>query len=218
MLTKVLIADHHKIFREALIDLLQKQPDLKVIGEADNGQQAVKLTNELMPDIIIMEVAMPNLNGIEATRQITSAHAKIKILVLSMLSDKKIMTQMLEAGASGYILKDCSFKELIDAMQTILSGQTFLTPDVMEMFIQDYKYHLSIHQNLTHIPSLSPREREVLQLLAEGNKTREIAVNLCISMKTVETHRKQIMDKLNIHSIANLTKFAIREGMTELEI
>jgi DNA-binding NarL/FixJ family response regulator len=212
---RILIADDHKIFREGLRTLLQSRSDIQVVGEADNGRAVVSLAVQLEPDIVIMDVAMPDLNGIEATRQITSTRADAKVLALSMHSDSRFVTRMLQAGAQGYLLKDCAFEELALAIDTIAMEGVYLSPGVTGVVVRDYMQHLSAAESSATV--LSPREREVLQLVAEGLTTKDIAGKLHISVKTVETHRKQIMDKLEIRSVAELTKYAVREGLTSLE-
>jgi DNA-binding NarL/FixJ family response regulator len=212
---RILIADDHKIFREGLRTLLQSRSDIQVIGEADNGRTVVSLAIQLEPDIVIMDVAMPDLNGIEATRQITSTRADARVLALSMHSDSRFVTRMLQAGAQGYLLKDCAFEELALAIDTIAMDGVYLSPGVTGVVVRDYMQHLSTAESSATV--LSPREREVLQLVAEGLTTKDIAGKLHISVKTVETHRKQIMDKLEIRSVAELTKYAVREGLTSLE-
>jgi DNA-binding NarL/FixJ family response regulator len=213
---RILIADDHKIFREGLRTLLQNRGDIEVIGEADNGRTVVALAAELRPDVIIMDVAMPDLNGIEATRQISGGRVAGKVLALSMHSDSRFVTRMLQAGAQGYLLKDCAFEELALAIDTIVSDGVYLSPGVTGVVVRDYVQHLA--EGDAGIAALSPREREVLQLVAEGLTTKDIAGELHISVKTVETHRKQIMDKLEIRSVAELTKYAVREGLTSLDV
>jgi DNA-binding NarL/FixJ family response regulator len=213
---RILIADDHKIFREGLRTLLQNRGDIEVIGEAENGRTVVALAAELRPDVIIMDVAMPDLNGIEATRQISGGRVAGKVLALSMHSDSRFVTRMLQAGAQGYLLKDCAFEELALAIDTIVSDGVYLSPGVTGVVVRDYVQHLA--EGDAGIAALSPREREVLQLVAEGLTTKDIAGKLHISVKTVETHRKQIMDKLEIRSVAELTKYAVREGLTSLDV
>jgi DNA-binding NarL/FixJ family response regulator len=213
---RILIADDHKIFREGLRTLLQNRGDIEVIGEADNGRTVVALAAERRPDVIIMDVAMPDLNGIEATRQISGGRVAGKVLALSMHSDSRFVTRMLQAGAQGYLLKDCAFEELALAIDTIVSDGVYLSPGVTGVVVRDYVQHLA--EGDAGIAALSPREREVLQLVAEGLTTKDIAGKLHISVKTVETHRKQIMDKLEIRSVAELTKYAVREGLTSLDV
>ena len=213
---KILLADDHKILREGLRILLENQPDMKVVGEAENGRTAVRLAKKLRPDIVIMDVTMSDLNGIEATLQIIAQAPGVKVLALSMHSDRRFAARMLGAGASGYLLKDCAFEELSLAILTVAKNHTYLSPAVADLIIKDYKDYLKVTQSGGAM-ALSPREREILQAFAEGKTTSQIADLLHISVKTVETHRKKIMDKLNLHSIAELTKFAIREGISPLE-
>jgi DNA-binding NarL/FixJ family response regulator len=196
MSTKVLIADDHQIMREGLRAMLEKEYDLTVVGEADNGRMTLRLARELAPDVIIMDVAMPDLNGIEATRQIIAELPSVKIIALSMHDDRRFVLNMLKAGAAGYMLKDCAFKDLAKAIRAVRANKTYLSDESSAFQL------------------LSPREREVLQLIAEGKTSPKIAELLHISVKTVETHRQQIMVKLKIKSIAELTKYAIREGLT----
>lgn len=212
---RILIADDHKIVREGLRNLIEKRPEMEVIGEAEDGRTAVKLAKELLPDIIIMDVAMPEMNGIEATRQIITGAPHVKIIALSMHSDRRFIVEVLKEGASGYLLKDCAFEELVNAINAILTNRIYLSPRIADIVIKEYvnlfpRVEVSVYSALTH------REREVLQLLAEGKSTKDIASRLNVSVKTVETHRQQIMDRLGIHSVAELTKYAIREGMTSL--
>ena len=216
MPVRIILADDHNIVRQGLRSLIEKELGMDVVGEADNGRRTVQLARELHPDLIIMDVSMPDLNGIEATRQITAELPEIKVLALSMHSDKRFVAGILKAGASGYLLKDCAFDEMAGAIRAVFSGGTYLSPGVAGAVIQDYvrRLHESEYSTTT---LLTPREREVLQLLAEGNGTREIALRLHVSVKTVETHRRQVMEKLDIHSVAALTKYAIREGLTSLE-
>jgi DNA-binding NarL/FixJ family response regulator len=213
MSIKVLIADDHQIMREGLRALLEKEIDIQVLGEAEDGRMIQRMARELHPDVIIMDVAMPDLNGIEATRQIVAELPGIKIIALSMHDDRRFVLNMLKAGAAGYMLKDCAFKELAKAIRVVMSHKTFLSPEVADIVVKDY---LSTTQptESSVFNLLSPREREVLQLLAEGKTSALIGERLHITVKTVETHRQQIMVKLNIRSVAELTKYAIREGLT----
>jgi len=213
---RILIADDHKIVREGLRALIEKHENMEVVAEAETGLDAVRLTQRLAPDVVIMDLGMPQMNGIEATREITSGNEKIKVVALSMHSDKRFVLQMLKAGASAYLLKDSAFEELITAIKTVMSHQSFLSPKITDVVLKEYlqtvsRGDASVFSVLTH------REREVLQMLAEGRSTKEIAASLGVSVKTIETHRQQIMDKLKIRSVAELTKYAIREGLTSLE-
>jgi len=216
MTIRILLADDHKIVREGLRTLIGKQPGLEVVGEANSGRMALNLARELKPDMVIMDITMPDLNGIEATRQIHSEIPGVKVIALSMHSDKRLVAGILMAGASGYLLKeDCDSVELARAIQAVASNQTYLSPKIGEVVIKDYVRHLSITTS-SPFSILTPREREVLQFLAEGKSTKEIASSLHLSVKTIETHRNKIMEKLDIHSIAELTKYAIRERLTPL--
>lgn len=215
MALKILLADDHKIVRDGLRNLLEKQADIVVAGEAEDGREALQMTRKLSPDVVIMDIAMPDLNGIEATRLILSENHDVKIVVLSMHSDKRYVSEMLKAGASAYLLKDCAFEELITAIRTIMKGKIYLSPGISEVLIEDY-FKKGQKTDSSVFSLLSDREREVLQLMAEGRTSKEIAAHLYVSIKTVETHRTNIMSKLDIHNIAELTKYAIREGLTSL--
>lgn len=215
MSIRILLADDHKIVRDGLCSLLEKEEGMEVIAEADTGRAAVRLAAELAPEVVLMDIAMPELNGIEAARQIIAAVPGCKVIALSMHADKRYVMEMLKAGASGYLLKDSAFEELARAIRTALDNRTYLSPQVSELVIGDYVQQLQ-KGNGSAFSVLSPREREVLQLLAEGNSTAQIAVGLHVSVKTVETYRQHIMEKLNIRNIAELTKYAIREGITSL--
>lgn len=215
MYVKILIADDHKMVREGLRTLLEKQAGIKVAGEASTGSQAVKLALELSPDVVIMDVTMPDLNGIEATKKIVAKNPKIKVIALSMHSDRRFMVEMLKNGAAGYILKDSAFEELSLAVRTVMKNQTYLSPQITDQVLKEYIIQLNKKETSAY-SLLTAREREVLQMLAEGYTTKQISDSMHISIKTVETHRKQMMDKLDIHSVAGLTKYAIREGITKL--
>jgi DNA-binding NarL/FixJ family response regulator len=213
---RIILADDHNIVRQGLKSLIENELGLDIVGEAGTGRIAVQLTRDLKPDLVIMDVSMPDLNGIEATRQIMGLLPEVKVLGLSMHSDKRFVAGILKAGASGYLLKDCAFEEMAGAIRAVVGGGTYLSPGVAGPVIQDYLQRLT-ENDYDVSPTLSPREREVLQLLAEGRSTKTIAGNLGLSVKTIETHRRQVMEKLNVHSIAELTKYAIREGLTSLE-
>jgi DNA-binding NarL/FixJ family response regulator len=216
MSVRIILADDHKIMREGLRALLAKQKEIEVIAEADSGRGVIELCSQLHPDVVVIDISMPDLNGIDAARQITRDAPDIKVIALSMHSDKKYVKEMLSAGASGYLLKDAAFEELGMAIATVLKNKTYLSPQITDTVVKDY-----VNENVPHnsiaSTALSSREREVLQLIAEGKSTRDIAAKLYVSVKTVETHRKQIMDKLGLNSIAELTKYAIREGLTSVE-
>jgi len=215
MSTRILIADDHQIMRQGLRALLEAQPGLSVVGEAENGRKAVQLVREARPDVVIMDVMMPDMNGMEATRRIKSMHPEVQIVALSIHSDRRFVLQMFKAGATGYLLKDCAFEELTRAIRTVTDGQAYLSPAIAGVVVGEFLRNLTTDAQ-GGLPSLSPREREVLQMMAEGKTTKEIASALAVSVKTVETHRRQIMGKLGINSIAELTKYAIREGLTSL--
>ena len=216
MSIKVIIADDHKIMRDGLKSMLEKQRDIEIIAEASDGRTTVELAIKLKPDVIIMDVAMPDMNGIEATRQIIEKSPKIKVIALSMHSDKQFILEMLNAGASGYLLKDCAFHELINAIHSVASNRSYLSPEIADVMIKEFKHVIS-KESLSVFSLLTSRERQVLQLIAEGKTTKEIAYTLKVSTKTIETYRQQIMYKLDIHSIAGLTKYAVREGLTSIE-
>lgn len=216
MSLRIILADDHKIMREGLRTLLEKQDDFQIIAEAGDGRTTVNLVEEHKPDLVVMDTVMPDLNGIEATRQIIAKHPDVKIIALSMYSDKQFVMEMLKAGASGYLLKEGAFKELVYAIQSVVDGYIYLSPKINTVLLKECVLKPSeIKPSVFSV--LSNREREVLQLLAEGKPTKEIANALFVSVKTIETHRQQIMSKLNIHSIAGLTKYAIREGLTSTE-
>lgn len=213
---KIILADDHKIFCEGLRFMLEDQPGIEVIATAPDGITAAKLTRELSPDVVIIDIGMPNLNGIEATRRINAENQDVKIIALSMHSDKRFVAEMFKAGASGYLLKDSDFDELITAINTVMEDNPYISPAVAKMVIKDYVKSLR-EDNTSVFDILTAREREVLQILAEGKNTHQIAAALYVSEKTVEAHRRQIMNKLGINSVAGLIKYAIREGLTTVE-
>ncbi|OPX91181.1 response regulator transcription factor [Pelotomaculum sp. PtaB.Bin117] len=213
MSIKLIIVDDHKIMRDGLRCLLENTPGMEVIAEAAEGRTAVQLVRELSPDVVIMDVAMPDLNGIEATRKIREESPDTKVVALSMHSDKRFVAEMLNAGASGYLLKDCAFEELACAVNTIISDKYYLSSNIAGVVMAEYVQ--SPHEkNISVFSVLTAREREVLQLLAEGGNTTRIAATLHVSEKTVDAHRRNIMSKLDIQSMAGLIKYAIREGLT----
>ncbi len=214
MITNIIIADDHKLVREGLKNLIEKNLQMKVVGEASDGHAAVQLAQQLKPHLIIMDISMPGLGGIEATRKILTTLPETKIIALSMHDDEQFVLESLKAGASGYLLKDCAFDELLHAITDVMNGKTFLCSQVNQYIIKSYVARVSQYE--TAFSVLTPREREVLQMITEGNATKSIAVTLEVSIKTVETHRQQIMQKLDLHSIAELTKYAIRSGITAL--
>ena len=216
MSISILLADDHKIIRDGLRALLEKERDMKVVGEAENGRTTVQFARTLLPDVVIMDIGMPDLNGIEATRQIATISRLVKVIALSMHSDKRFVKGMLQAGASGYLLKECAFEELAQAIRAVYKNRTYLSPEIASLVVEEY-VSPPVTPDTSAASILTPRQREVLQLFAEGKTTKEIAFHLGVSVKTIETHRQKIMDKLGTHSIAELTKYALREGLTMLD-
>lgn len=216
MSQRILLADDHELFLKGLLSLLASQPGLEVVGEAKNGREAYRLAKELKPDLVILDISMPGLNGIEATRQITEEIGS-KAICLSMYTETRFVTAALEAGASGYLVKDCELAELLRAIRAVLAGQTYLSPAIAGAIVDVFRNKEVTVEKPSANTLLTDREREVLQLLAEGCSSREIAEQLCISPKTVHTHRKHLQEKLHITSIAGLTKYAVREGLTSDE-
>jgi len=212
---KVMLADDHHIVREGLRGLLEKQSDMQVVGEAQNGREAVRLCRQLRPDIVVMDISMPDLNGIDAARQILDEVEKVKVIALSMHSDEHFVEGMLRAGVKGYLLKDCASEELIQCIHTVSSGRIYLSPTITPMIVREFVNPTRGDATST-IAELSGREREVLQMIAEGRATKEIADSLFISVKTVESHRKNIMKKTDLHTVADLVKYAIRNGLTSI--
>ena len=213
----VLLADDHKIMRDGPRSLIEREPDMEVVGEAEDGRTTVQLVRELSPDVVIMDITMPNMNGLEATRQILAEAPDVKVIALSMHSDRRFVVGMLRAGGSGYLPKDCAFEELVRAIRTVAANQAYLSPTIAGILVDDYVRHVPPGESSV-FSVLTPREREVLQLLAEGWATKEVAHHLHTSIKTIETHRRHIMQKLGISSVAEMTKYAIREGLTSLDI
>lgn len=215
MSTRILLVEDHAIVREGLCSLLEKQTDMEVVGEADEGRTAVDLVRQLLPDIVIMDITMPNLNGVEATRHITGEFPEIKVIALSIHSNRRFVSDMLRAGATGYVLKECLFDELVQAIQAVAAGGSYLSPRITGVVIDGYVNRVAAAAD-SPLSTLTGREREVLQLVAEGKSTKEIALELHVSTKTIEANRRQIMEKLDIHSVAELTRYAVREGLTPL--
>jgi two-component system, NarL family, response regulator NreC len=212
MPTRILLADDHEMLRAGLRSLLEDEAGFEVIAEAEDGRTAVRLAAELSPDVVIMDIHMPDLNGVEATRQIKNGNGDgPKVIALSAHSDERFAREMLRAGASSYVLKHAAFEELAAALKAVIANQTYLSPSVAQVVMKDYV------KNGSAFSTLTAREREVLRLLAEGKATKEAAMHLKVSVKTVETHRRNIMEKLGTHSVAELTKYAIREGLTSAE-
>ncbi|HEY3760717.1 MAG TPA: response regulator transcription factor [Verrucomicrobiae bacterium] len=212
---QVLLADDHTVVRQGLRALLEAEADIRVVAEADNGRQAVQLAKKFLPAVVIMDIAMPNLNGLEATRQITKDVPGTKLLVLSSYNDDEYVIQVIKAGAKGYLLKQTAATELINAVREVSRGNPYFSPAISRRLVdenRDGKLDSKKHGDLTS------REMEVLQLIAEGNANKQIAAELNISIKTVEKHRQQVMNKLNIHDIAGLTRYAISKGIVERPI
>ncbi len=214
---RILIADDHKIMRDGLRAILEKHPNMTVVGEAANGREAVAAAHKVKPDVVVMDVSMPDLNGIEAARKIVAKMPEVKIVALSMNSDRRYVLAMFAAGASGYLLKNSASEELTRAIEVVTSGQKYVSPLVSDTVIASAVGEPAAAEAGTKAAALTGREREVLQLLAEGRTSKEIATKLGVAVSTVETHRRQIMDKLAIRSIAELTKYAIREGLTSVD-
>ena len=212
---KILIADDHKILRQGIRSLLAPQPDFEVIGETADGPETLKETFKLKPDVVLMDIGMPNLNGFEATRQIKKKLPEVKVLILTMYQDDEYVLQALQSGASGYVLKDVAVEELVTAIRAVNNEQYYLSPSISRTVIDAY---LRKTEKGGKEPSelLTAREREIVQLIAEGHTNKEIAAKLYISVKTVDAHRSHIMEKLDIHDVALLVKYAIRKGITDL--
>jgi len=216
MSIRIIIADDHTIMREGLRTLLEKEADMEVVAEAVDGREAVELTDKLKPDVTILDLAMPNMGGAEATREICNKYGEVKVIILSMYSDKRFVDRALSAGARGYMVKDCAAEELIRAIRAVIADHIYLSPKVAGSVVEGYLSHLSRTRS-GYKSILTSREREILQLIAEGMNTKEISSTLKLSIKTIETHRHRIMIKLNINTVAGLTKYAISEGLAFLE-
>lgn len=212
MTNKILLVDDHKILRDGLRNVIEKHVHMQVIGEAANGRDAIRKCDKLQPDIVIMDVSMEGLNGVEATKQITHASPGIKVIGLSMHSNKRFILGMFKAGAFGYLLKDSDAEELIKAIETVASNKKYISQDISGTVLQEL-----VSPTEETNPELSSREKEILQLITEGKSSREIADILFLSPKTVDAHRKNIMDKLDLHTLPALTKYAVRIGLTSLE-
>lgn len=215
MKVKIILADDHSIIRDGLRPLLEKEERFEVVGEAENGRQTIELMRELKANVVIMDITMPGMNGIEATRQIHAEFKECKIIGLSVHTDKQYVAEIIRAGASGYLPKSCAFTELSEAIHTVMKNKTYLSPKIIDSVVE---YLQNGPEESTTISTiLTAREREVLQLIAEGNTTKAISSLLHVSERTVDAHRQNIMSKLNMHSIADLTKYAIRMGITSVE-
>jgi DNA-binding NarL/FixJ family response regulator len=217
MSLRLILAEDHAITRQGLRSLLEKEPDLEVVGEAEDGREALALVRDILPDVLITDIAMPNLNGVDATRKIVSEYPNVKVIALSVHSNRAFVADMLKAGASGYVLKECSFDELIEAVRTVVAGGMYLSPKVAGVVVSDYVKHLSDFISSSPLDALTTRQREVLQLISEGKNTKQIARVLHVSPKTIEADRRKIMEKLDAHSVAELVKIAISGGIASLQ-
>ncbi len=212
---KLLIVDDHRIMREGLVSMLRNDPEMEILGEAENGREAVLFARRLKPDVVVMDISMPDMNGMDAARRITSGSDGVKIIALSMYADRRFVIGMAQAGATGYLLKECAFEELARAIRAVAGGQAYFCPEVANVMIEELLEKGRRSRGRSR--ALSSREREILQLIAEGMPTKEIAQHLNMSVKTAESHRRQIMEKTGMRSVAALTKYAIKEGLTSPE-
>ena len=215
MSTKIILADDHQLIREGLCSLLETELGMQVVAQASDGNAVVRLAGEFLPELIIMDIGMPGLDGIEATKQITSKFSSIKIIALSMHTNKLFVMDMFEAGASGYLLKECASAELATAITSVLENNIYISPKIAGVVLDDHLKYPSMEQNSTIV--LTEKECEVLRLLASGNSTKQIALQFEKSIQTIDASRREIMDKLGFDNLAQLVKYAIREGLTPLE-
>jgi two-component system response regulator NreC len=207
---RILLADDHAVVRQGFRAILAAEPDMQIVGEAANGRDAVEFAERLQPDVVVMDVAMPELNGIEATRRLAESTPRTRILALSMHKDSVYVREILRAGARGYLLKDSIASDLLAAVRAIARGDGYLSPGVSDAVLNDYRRHVT-----DPIDLLTSREREVLQMIAEGKTNKEIATVLNLSVYTVDAHRGRIMEKLNVHSVTDLVRFAVRAGLVD---
>ena len=207
---RILLADDHGIVRQGFRMILAAQPDMEILGEASNGREAVEQAERLQPDVVVMDVAMPDLNGIEATRRMATAAPRARVLALSMHKDSVYVREILKAGARGYLLKDAFDRDLLAAIRAVARGEGYLSPAVSDAVLSDYRRHVT-----DPIDLLTSREREVLQMIAEGKTNKEVATTLGLSVYTVDAHRGRIMEKLNVHSASELVRVALRHGLVE---
>ncbi|MEN6385072.1 MAG: response regulator transcription factor [Phycisphaerales bacterium] len=214
---KILLADDHAIVRDGLRRSLQQEEDMEVIGQAKDGLTTIQLARELSPDVVLMDISMPDINGMDTCREITRDFPNVKVIGLSMHSAKRFVSEMFKAGASGYLPKNCEFDELAAAIRSVMAGKTYLSPAITDVVVDNF-VRVSAEENNSVFFTLTKRERQVLQLMAEGKTTKQIGQSLHISPKTVEAHRLRVMEKLNINNVAQLTKYAIQEGLTSAEI
>lgn len=211
----ILIADDHTLLRNGICALLENEPDMTIVGEANDGREAVRLASQLKPNVVLMDIAMPLLNGLEATRQIKNEHPEINVLVLTMYDNEEYFREMLGVGASGYIIKRAAATELVSAIRAVYNGEAVLSPAITRLLLEDYLNH-DIRSDKDDPNALSSREREVLQLIAEGKTSREIAEILHLSVKTIQSHRTNLMQKLDLHDRGELIKYAIQKKIIEL--
>ena len=205
---KILVADDHTLVRAGLTSLIARLPEMEVVGEAADGRHALRMVRDLQPDMVLMDIAMPGLNGLEAAERIHGIHPQTKIIILSMHASEEYVAQALKAGASGYLLKDAATSELEMALKSVAAGQFYLSPAISRQVVDNF-----LRGGPTGVELLTPRQREILQLVAEGKSTRDIAETLHLSVKTVETHRAQLMERLDIHDVAGLIRYALRKGL-----
>ncbi len=213
---RVLLAEDHTIVRQGIAALLGTESDMEVVGEASNGLEAIELAKKLVPDLVLMDIGMRHLNGLEATREIKKLFPSMKVLVLTMYDNEEWIFQILRAGASGYLIKDSAMNDLTSALRAVYQGDSYLSPSISKKVIEEYIQKAELGEKKGIEDLLSGREREILQLMAEGNSIPQISSLLCISKKTVEAHKTHIMEKLNIHDKVGLIKYAIRTGLTKL--
>ncbi len=217
MRIRIVVADDHRILREGLAALLARDADFELVGQAEDGHAAVRRVRELQPDVLVSDVSMPGLNGIEAVRRVHADHPAVKPVCLSMHNDARMVMGMLDAGAAAYVLKDNCFEELGQAIRKVVAGQIYLSADLVGLVVHQARQRGQRPADAMSLPTLTPREREMVQLLSEGLSTARIADRLHVSVKTVATHRENVMHKLQIGSLAELTRYAIREGLSALE-
>jgi DNA-binding NarL/FixJ family response regulator len=211
---RILLADNHGILRQGIQALIEKHSDMEVVGQANNGLTAVEMTRKLRPDVVLMDVTMPELNGIEATRRIRKELPEVKVLALSIHARREFVLDMTNAGVSGYMLKECVLDDLIQAINTVVAGQSYLSPRITRIVLEGITESNAFALWDRHCEALTPRERQVLQLLTEGKSAKQIASQLALSVKTIEANRRQIMEKTDSNNLADLTKYAIRQGLT----
>ena len=214
---RIILADDHTLVRAGIKALLEKQPDIEVVAETSDGKEAIRQIEILQPDIVLMDIAMPGMNGLEATAMITKNHPQVRVLALTMHDEEEYFYEIIRAGAMGYVLKDAAPTELVSAIRAVAEGKAFLTPRVTRILVNDYLKRVESGEKVADYGGLTEREREVLKLIASGNTNQEIANLLHISVNTVQVHRTHVMEKLNLHNRTELVKYALRRGIIELE-